>query len=510
MPKQARDTTLILTGRSALSEGARARLAGLPAKVDYRALDVSDAAGLERLVAEIVGSHGGLNGVIHSAGVLRDSFVIKKTEAELRAVLAPKVAGLLALDAATRDQELDFFVLFSSLTAVFGNVGQADYAAANGFMDAYAACVMGLWPVASGLGARCRSIGRFGRKGACRWMGPRLRGYAGRVWRRLPARRGSQPSSRRWRPAGGLEAFVQALAFEGPQIAVLYGARESLRHRANLERATAQPPAQHAIAQVDPVLLEEKTVQRLKQAFAEVTKLEVGRVDAEEPLESYGINSIMITQLNQKLGVVFEGLSKTLFFEHRSLAALAGHLARDYAPACVAWTGLVGNEEASAAPAISPASAPVTGGLRKQQRLGWRMGRAKREPIAIIGLSGRYAQAETLGEYWENLKHGRDCIGEIPPERWALDGFYLPDADAAVAEGKSYSKWGGFLEGLCRVRSLILQHLAARGGDDGPAGTLVSAGLLGGAGGCRLYAPASGRASWRPCGGLCRHHQDGI
>ena len=136
--KQARDTTLILTGRSALSEGARARLAGLPAKVDYRALDVSDAAGLERLVAEIVGSHGGLNGVIHSAGVLRDSFVIKKTEAELRAVLAPKVAGLLALDAATRDQELDFFVLFSSLTAVFGNIGQADYAAANGFMDAYA------------------------------------------------------------------------------------------------------------------------------------------------------------------------------------------------------------------------------------------------------------------------------------------------------------------------------------------------------------------------------------
>ena len=106
--------------------------------MDYRALDVCDASGLERLVAEIVGSHGGLNGVIHSAGVLRDSFVIKKTEAELQAVLAPKVAGLLALDAATRDQELDFFVLFSSLTAVFGNIGQADYAAANGFMDAYA------------------------------------------------------------------------------------------------------------------------------------------------------------------------------------------------------------------------------------------------------------------------------------------------------------------------------------------------------------------------------------
>ncbi len=307
-------------------------------------------------MAEIVGSHGGLNGVIHSAGVLRDSFVIKKTEAELRAVLAPKVAGLLALDAATRDQELDFFVLFSSLTAVFGNVGQADYAAANGFMDAYAAWRDGLVACGERSGRTLSLNWPLWAQGGMQVDGATLAGLR---------RQGLAPLA----SEAGLEAFVQALAFEGPQIAVLYGARESLRHRANLERATAQPPAQHAIAQVDPVLLEEKTVQRLKQAFAEVTKLEVGRVDAEEPLESYGIDSIMITQLNQKLGVVFEGLSKTLFFEHRSLAALAGQLARDYAPACVAWTGLAGNEEASAAPAISLASAPVTAGCASSSGL---------------------------------------------------------------------------------------------------------------------------------------------
>jgi hypothetical protein len=53
-------------------------------------------------------------------------------------VLAPKVAGTIHLDRATRQLELDFLVLFSSLTWTLGNVGQSDYAAANAFMDRYA------------------------------------------------------------------------------------------------------------------------------------------------------------------------------------------------------------------------------------------------------------------------------------------------------------------------------------------------------------------------------------
>ena len=69
-----------------------------------------------------------------------------------------------------------------------------------------------------------------------------------------------------------------------------------------------------------------------------------------------------------------------------------------------------------------------------------------REPIAIIGMSGRYPLAGNLEEYWENLKAGRDCITEIPEDRWPLEGFYHPDKEEAVAQGKSYCKWGGFVE----------------------------------------------------------------
>ena len=62
----------------------------------------------------------------------------RKTPEELRAVLAPKVAGMIHLDRATARIALDCFVVFSSAAGVYGSVGQADYALANAFLDRYA------------------------------------------------------------------------------------------------------------------------------------------------------------------------------------------------------------------------------------------------------------------------------------------------------------------------------------------------------------------------------------
>jgi len=68
-----------------------------------------------------------------------------------------------------------------------------------------------------------------------------------------------------------------------------------------------------------------------------------------------------------------------------------------------------------------------------------------RQDVAIIGVSGRYPQAGNLEAFWENLKAGRDCITEIPRERWDYSRYF--DSEKGKA-GKSYSKWGGFLEGV--------------------------------------------------------------
>ncbi|MFD2408143.1 beta-ketoacyl synthase N-terminal-like domain-containing protein [Azorhizophilus paspali] len=66
----------------------------------------------------------------------------------------------------------------------------------------------------------------------------------------------------------------------------------------------------------------------------------------------------------------------------------------------------------------------------------------------MIGISGRYPQAANLDEYWRNLKEGRDSIIEIPADRWSLQDFYVDSVQEALKQGRSYSKWGGFIDGF--------------------------------------------------------------
>jgi len=68
--------------------------------------------------------------------------------------------------------------------------------------------------------------------------------------------------------------------------------------------------------------------------------------------------------------------------------------------------------------------------------------------VAIVAMAGRYPGGRTLEHFWQTLASGTDCITEIPPDRWSLDDFYVADTERAVKEGRSYSKWGGFIEGL--------------------------------------------------------------
>ncbi|MFI6763938.1 SDR family NAD(P)-dependent oxidoreductase [Streptomyces sp. NPDC050355] len=139
--RRVESPALVLCGRSPAGPAQRellATLRALGARADYRVLDVADRADVTRAIREVQAEFGGLHGIVHAAGVLRDGFVARKTADDLRAVFAAKVAGLYHLDEATAAVPLDCFIGFSSMAA-FGNVGQADYAAANAFMDGYAA-----------------------------------------------------------------------------------------------------------------------------------------------------------------------------------------------------------------------------------------------------------------------------------------------------------------------------------------------------------------------------------
>jgi len=99
------------------------------------ALNVSDAAAVDALIAKLAHTHGRLAGVIHTAMVLDDGLIAGLTPARTRAVLAPKVDGAANLDQATRGAALDYFVVYSSSTTMVGNPGQAAYVAANGYLQ---------------------------------------------------------------------------------------------------------------------------------------------------------------------------------------------------------------------------------------------------------------------------------------------------------------------------------------------------------------------------------------
>ncbi len=107
-------------------------------ELSYCMLDVTDLQAVERCIVDIKAKYGDLSGIIHGAGVTDDQFFIQKSEAQVSKVLAPKVLGTVNLDEASKDCHLDFFVIFSSIASVMGNIGQADYATANAFVDQYA------------------------------------------------------------------------------------------------------------------------------------------------------------------------------------------------------------------------------------------------------------------------------------------------------------------------------------------------------------------------------------
>src|SRR5882724_9515662 len=111
MVGKAEGSKIILTGRSRLSEHQQAQVQALQDQggscVEYRELDVTDASAVQGCIRDICARHGGLHGIVHSAGVVEDNFILKKTVAEWCRVLAPKVRGTVNLDGASQACELD-------------------------------------------------------------------------------------------------------------------------------------------------------------------------------------------------------------------------------------------------------------------------------------------------------------------------------------------------------------------------------------------------------------------
>lgn len=321
----------ILIGRSELDQKGISLIKDYaPAGINviYRQADVSDYAEMQQVLREIKDQHGAVNGIIHTAGVTRDAYGVQKTFEHAEEVFAPKLSGAIILDQLTKDEHLDFFIMFSSTAALMGNAGQCDYAYANHFMDHFA------------------------------------------QWRREQDRPGVSASINwpLWQEGG--------MQMENSLIS-------------KLEESTGLVPlaTQTGFNVFNTVLIEQ------------IPSLSVVEGKTSQFLA-----------LLRKQGVLFEGMEKT-------------------------YSSVALNNPSSYF--STQADEPVI--------------EVGEDDIAIIGLSGRYPQAENIEEFWANLQGGKDCITEIPVERWDYTSYYSEQKKL----GFSYAKWGGFMDDIDKFDPLF-------------------------------------------------------
>ncbi len=367
-------------------------------RISYFQTDVSDRKQVDRCVQAALERFGQIHGVIHAAGIIRDGFLRNKEWHEAISVISPKLQGVVNLDEATAGQTLDFFVAFSSMAGVAGNIGQADYAFANAFLDRF-------------IGERARR-GGSGVSLSINW--PLWEKGGMRLDREMASLKAPQAVA--LDDVTGLKIFETALCSTEPQVAVL------------LRRIERNP---YAVIGAENSFRPSDTTALLKQRFSQLTKIPVARLQSHEPLERYGMDSILVLTFTQQLERDFGPLSKTLLFEYQTLDALAGYFAAHHAGHLRILLGVPSLPGPGAATQSIPATVPA---LHRP---------VAEDEIAITGLFGRFPKAESPAEFWRNLVAGRDCITEVPAERWD----YRQYLEAKPCQsGKTYNKWGGFLD----------------------------------------------------------------
>lgn len=455
--RQLQNVTLILTGRRNQDEAITQemnRLEKLGATIQYRSVDISDRQSVEDFVFWIKEKYGVLHGILHCAGITRDNFILHKTVEEFNSVIKPKVSGTYYIDQITRDMELDFIVFFSSQSGEEGNVGQADYATGNAFMDAYAEY-------------RNRQVEegtRFGKTVSINWPLWKDGGMhlSKEMEDRMYSQRGIIPLQRNM----GLHVFYKAMESNTNQLMVIQGDVDRISKRKDFEKESTPVLQSERKEEIGGTtgnsmvshVLQDKTEWYLKDIVSKIIKLPVERIKSTDTLDRYGIDSIIIMDMTDELELTFGTLSKTLFFEYQTIKELANYFIEHYEEVLVEKFDCRVQIEEREKLIISQAEnkqKETTVSMKQVRKLKPNVSQSsysKEEPIAIIGVAGKYPQAENIEQFWENLCGGKDCITEIPKERWNLEEY----CGKQTAE-KLKCKYGGFIEDVDKFDPLFFR-----------------------------------------------------
>ena len=290
---------IVLAGRSGPSAEIAAQIDVLSAKgsaVETVRLDVSDAGQVRQWLSDLDRSGDRLKGIIHAAGVLDDATLMSLDAGRLEKVMRPKARSAWILHELTRDRNLDLFMCFSSMSSVLGSPGQANYSAANAYLD--------------GLCAMRRAEGLAGL--SINW-GPWTLGMAGAV----PTRsRFEQMGLRSINADAGLAALEQMAALDEANV---FGAdadwrrfRSALNQRIRLDILTEIVPSgdENAAPATGDVPVADRAAifELLRRNISEVTSIPESEMQEATVFKAIGFDSIigleLILRLEGILGVM--------------------------------------------------------------------------------------------------------------------------------------------------------------------------------------------------------------
>ncbi|AUS77118.1 polyketide synthase [Actinoalloteichus sp. AHMU CJ021] len=365
----------------------RARLRGLTdlaeqgASVEVATVDITDEDAMRALVTTLTHRHGRLDAVIHLAGLTDPAAfgVLAELDPAVRARhFAPKVRGTRVLERVLADVDVDRCVLFSSISTTLGGIGFAAYAAANSFLDAVAARNTGWSAINWDTWASTADALRDQDFGSSQVEHSLTEDQALTALDRVLA----APVTRTLVSAGDLAGRIRQWVDQGDD-PTTPGDRFP---RPDLAQQFVPPRGE--------------VERRLTKVWEDV--LAIDGVGSHDNFADLGGTSLMALQLVKRVQRVFGiALSAVSLFEAPSVRTMAALLER---------AGGTAEEEPAdppPAPAPDPTGAP--------------------DPIAVVGMAGRFPGAPDLGTFWANLAAGVESVTEFTEDELRASG--VPEAD---------------------------------------------------------------------------------
>ncbi|WP_425435738.1 SDR family NAD(P)-dependent oxidoreductase [Lentzea kentuckyensis] len=406
-----RSPRLLLTTRPETSDETVERLTrladGTDTTITVARCDITDRAALAALLAE----HR-VTAVVHTAGTLDDGLVTSLTPERVDTVLRPKVDAAWHLHELTAGHPVTTFLTFSSAAAQFGNPAQANYTAANAFLDALAqhrrtrglpatSLAWGLWETESGLTRRLSGSDRA-----------RMR-RAG--FRPMPT---DQALALFDHAIGADRALLVPAALDLAALrAQAEAAHPLLRALVPARRRTAAATTALRLTGLSPAEQRERLIDTVRTAAATILgHAEPGAVEITKPFKELGFDSLTSVELRNRLGAAAGlRLPATLVFDHPTPLALADHLVT------------LLRDERPAAPAVVASRAADAD-----------------DPIVVVGIGCHYpGGVHNADDLWNLVASGTDAMSGFPDNRgWDLGALYHPDP---AHHGTSYTRTGGFL-----------------------------------------------------------------